>query len=176
MLYSHNAYPRGGLFEPAFHIMSYLKGRNNLCLPLEPIYPTIDREKFKDDDWMAFCGHVNEAISTIAPMLLGKSVDLQMMVDGNHKSGNLTRRSHNIFLIFYNKALINWLSKNQQTVESAVFGAGLVAMNHIVKTLCGLWYKLRMMGVPIEDPHYINGNNMSAIYNTLRPESVARKE
>ena len=33
-----------------------------------------------------------------------------------------------------------------------------------------------MMGVPIEGPSYIYGDNISVIYNTSRPESVLRKK
>ena len=49
-------------------------------------------------------------------------------------------------------------------------------MNHKVENLRGLWYKLRIMGLPIESPSYIYGDNMYVIYNTSRPESVLRKE
>ena len=57
-----------------------------------------------------------------------------------------------------------------------MFGAGFVAMNHEVENLRGLWYKLSTMGVPIEGPSYIYGDNMSIIYNNLIPESVLKNE
>ena len=47
-----------------------------------------------------------------------------------------------------------------------MFGAGFFSMKHGVETLIVLWYKLSMMGVPIEGPGYIYGDNMSIIYNT----------
>ena len=66
-------------------------------------------------------------------------------------------------------ALVNCLSKKQSTTESAVLRAEFVAMKHVVETLRDIWYKLRMMGVPIEGPSYIYGDNMFVIYNTSRP-------
>ena len=36
MLSSNNDYPREGNFEAVLNIMSYLKGRHNLCLSLDP--------------------------------------------------------------------------------------------------------------------------------------------
>ncbi len=42
--------------------------------------------------------------------------------------------------------------------------------------LRGLRYKLRMMGVNIDRPHYIYGDNMSVIHNTQRPDSVLKKK
>ena len=55
-------------------------------------------------------------------------------------------------MIFVNMSLINWISKRQPTVETAVFGAEFFSMKDVVETLCGLCYKLRIMGVPIEGP------------------------
>ena len=52
--------------------------------------------------------------------------------------------------------------------------------SHFVKnkmeTLRGLCYKLRMMGVPIEGPTYVYGDNMSVIYNTSKIESTLKKK
>ena len=57
-----------------------------------------------------------------------------------------------------------------------MFGAEFVAMKHGVDTMRGIRYKLRMMGVPVEEPTYIFGDNMSVINNTSRPESVLKKK
>ena len=40
----------------------------------------------------------------------------------------------------------------------------------------GLQYKLHMMGVPIEEPTYVHGDNMSVLYNTTSPESTLKKK
>ena len=98
------------------------------------------------------------------------------MVDSDHAVDKSTRRSCTIFMIFMNMSLINWLSKRQPTVETAVFGAEFVAMKHGVETLRGLRYKLRMMGVSIQGPSYVYGNNMSVIHNTSNPASVLKKK
>ncbi len=73
-------------------------------------------------------------------------------------------------------APVIWYSKRQGTVESSVFGAEFVAMKTGLEAARALRYKLRMMGVPIEDPIYIYGDNMSVIYNTSRPESTLKKK
>ena len=111
-----------------------------------------------------------------APEPLGESVELRMHVDSDHASDASDRRSRTGFMIFMNMALIDWLSKKQTTVEGAVFGAEFVAMKHGIENLRGIRYKLRMMGVPIDGPSYIYGDNMSVIKNTSKPESVLRKK
>ena len=99
-----------------------------------------------------------------------------MFVDSDHAGDKLTRRSRTGFMIFMNMALINFVSKKQSTVETAVFGAEFVALKHGVETLRGIRYKLRMMGVPVEGPSYIYGDNMSVIHNTTKPESQLKKK
>ncbi|KAI2502389.1 Reverse transcriptase (RNA-dependent DNA polymerase) [Fragilaria crotonensis] len=69
-----------------------------------------------------------------------------------------------------------WYSKKQATIETSVFGAEFVAMKHGMEALRGLQYKLRMMGVPIDGPSFIYGDNMSVIHNTQRPESTLKKK
>ena len=40
----------------------------------------------------------------------------------------------------------------------------------------GLRYKLRMMGIPCDEPAYIYGDNKSVLYNTSIPESTLKKK
>ena len=61
---------------------------------------------------------------------------------------------------------IVWISNKKPTIETSVFGAEFVAMNIGMETLRGLWYNLRMMGIPFLGPSYIYGDNMSIIHNT----------
>ena len=78
--------------------------------------------------------------------------------------------------MFNNGALIRWLSKKQATIETSVFGAEFVAMKIGMELLRGLRYTLRMMGVPIDGPLLIYGDNMSVIHNTQQPESTLKKK
>ena len=61
-------------------------------------------------------------------------------------------------------------------METAVFGDEFVAMKHSVETLRRLWYKLRIIGVPIAGPSYVYGDNMSVIHNTSNPATVLKKK
>ncbi len=40
----------------------------------------------------------------------------------------------------------------------------------------GLRYKLRMMGIPVEEPAFVFGNSQSDLANTTRPESQLKKK
>jgi hypothetical protein len=97
-------------------------------------------------------------------------------VDYDHAGEHFMRRSRTGFVTYLNMAPIMWFSKRQPTVESSVFGAEFVAMKNGIKTTRGLCYKLRMMGVTIDGPTYVYGDNMSVVHNTQRPESVLKKK
>jgi hypothetical protein len=75
-----------------------------------------------------------------------------MMVDSDHAVEKWTRRSRTGFIIFCNPAPNIWLSKQQATIESLVFGAEFVVMKHGIEMLRGLRYKICMMGIPLSGP------------------------
>ena len=70
--------------------------------------------------------------------------------------------------------MINWHTKNQANVEGAVFGANFLAIKQCVEALRRIIFKLQMMGVKIDGPTYIYGENVSIIHNTYSPESVLK--
>jgi hypothetical protein len=78
--------------------------------------------------------------------------------------------------VFLNEPPIQWFSKKQTRVENSVFGAEFIAMKTGLDITKGIRYKLCIMGISINEPTYIYGDNMSAIYNTSRPESMLRKK
>jgi hypothetical protein len=119
---------------------------------------------------------MEEAIPPNMPPPLGKDVGLCMMIDSDHVGEKRTRRSRTGSIIFCNLAPIIWLSKQQATIETSVFGAEFVAMNHGIKTLRGLIYKIRMVGIPLSGPTYIYGNNKSQVTNSSRPELNLKKK
>ena len=110
------------------------------------------------------------------PEPLGGEVILGMFVDADYTGDRATRRSRTGFIIFLNEAPIYWFSKKQTRVENSVFGSEFIAMRTGLEVVQGIRYKLRMMGVPLNTPTYIYGDNMSVIYNTSRPESTLKKK
>ena len=176
-LSSFLAYPRKGHVEAALHIMSYLCFKHNSRLVLDPSYAGIDYAEFNADaDWHAFYGDAEEALPPNAPKPLGKTIELRMFVDSDHAGDKATRQSCTGYMIFLNMSMIDWHTKKQATVEGAVFGAEFVAMKQGVEALRGIRYKLRTMGVSIDGPSYVYGDNMSVINNTSKPTSCLNKK
>ena len=80
------------------------------------------------------------------------------------------------FLVYLNNALIYWSSKKQTTVETSSFGSEFMAMKQATEYVRGLRYKLRSMGVPVEECCYIYGDNQSVLVNSSTPQSQLKKK
>jgi hypothetical protein len=176
MLAAHMAMPREGHLIAVLRVFSYLKKHHNARIAFDPTYPEIDYSKFERRDWRRFYNNVIEPIPPNAPKPLGKLVVIRFYVDADHAGDQITRRSRTGFIMFINSAVINWYSKKQGSVEGATFGSEFMAMKTVAEVNKGLRYKLRMMGVPIDGPSYVYGDNMSVLHNTSNPESTLKKK
>ena len=61
-------------------------------------------------------------------------------------------------------------------MESSTFGSEFIAMKQCCEYIRGLRYKLWMMGIPVEGPAYIRGDNKSVLANTTIPDSTLKKK
>ena len=61
-------------------------------------------------------------------------------------------------------------------MESSSFGSEFIAMKQLCEYLRGMRYKLRMMGIPVEGPVFIQGDNQSVLASTTIPESTLKKK
>lgn len=176
MMSSHLALPREGHMEQVLHIFAYLKVYHNARMVFDPTYPEVNDGEEVNKDWTTFYGNVREIIPPGAPKRRGKGFLMKAFVDADHAGDLLTRRSRTGFLVYLNMAPIYWLSKKQTSIETSTFGSEFVAMKHCCEYIRGLRYKLRMMGIPCEDPSFIYGDNQSVLYNTTLPESTLKKK
>ena len=101
---------------------------------------------------------------------------MRAKVDADHLGDTVTRRSRTGFLVYLNCALFYWSQKKQTSVKSSSFGSEFVAMKQCCEYLCGLRYKLHMMGIPCDDPTFIEGDNQSVLANTTIPDSTLKKK
>ena len=93
-------------------------------------------------------------------------------VDSDHAGDSTTRRSRTGFIIYLNSAPIYYLSKKQTSVETSSFGSEFIALKTCCEYIRGLRYKLRMMGISVDSPAYIFGDNQSVLpHSTLKKKS-----
>jgi hypothetical protein len=83
----------------------------------------------------------------------------------------VSRRSVTGIILFVNKTPVKWISKRQKTVESSTYGSELVAARIATDLAVEYQYALRMLGIGIDGPAMMFGDNKSVIINTTMPLS-----
>ena len=78
--------------------------------------------------------------------------------------------------MYMNSAPIHWMTKKQTAVETSSFGSEFMAMKHCTEYLRGQRYKLRIMGIPVNNPVFLYGDNQSVLWNTSVPDSMLKKK
>ena len=179
MMSSHLALPRKGHMEQVMQIFGYLKKYHNAELVFDPSDPTINEQDFERRDWTSSeFGHV-EGKEELPPNMLeprGLGFTIVAKVDADYTSNTVTRRSRTGILVYLNCSLIHWWSKKQTSIESSSFGVEFTAMKQCCEYLCGLRYKLCMMGKLCDGPSHIYGDNQSVLANTTMPDSMIKKK
>jgi hypothetical protein len=174
---SYNAYPRVGHLEAVYHIFAYIKSHLTSTIVFDPAEPHLNGQSFAPEhDWSEFYHDAEELLPPKIPKPRGMPVTMTCFVDANHAGNILTRRSQTGFIIFVNKAPIIWFSKKQNTIESSTFGSEFNALRIAVEHIEALRYKLRMFGVPIQEPAAVFCDNQSVVTNSTIPHSTLSKK
>ena len=178
MMSSHLALPREGHLDRVYHIFAYLKSHHNAEVVYDPTEPFIDESLFERKDWSTseMSGKGSEELPDTMPMPRGQGFVMRAYVDADHASETITRRSRTGYMVFLNGAPIHTVSKKQTSVETSSFGSEFTAMKHCTEYIRGLRYKLRMLGIPVEGPAYVFGDNKSVLYNSSIPDSILKKK
>ena len=100
---------------------------------------------------------------------------MRAFVDSDHTGDYSTRRSRAGY-IFLNRAPIFWFSKNQTSVETSSVGAKFIAIKVCCEYIMGLTSKLRLMGIPVDLPAYVSGDNKYVLANTSFLHSKLKKK
>jgi hypothetical protein len=124
----------------------------------EPDFSDIPDHQY---DWTyAVFGKTKELLPKDTPEPLGKHVTLSRYLDANlmHdvKTGKLVKETP-----------LDWYSKKQATVETAIYGSEFVAARICVEQVIDLHATLRRLGVPIRERSYMFGDNKSVVDSSI---------
>ena len=103
------------------------------------------------------------------PEPLGEPVLSSTLVDSDHASNFINRRSHEGILLFVCDGLIKSFDKVHNTGESSTFGSELVALHIASDIIFELSIKLKSIKVPLIGPTDFYGNNQVVLKNTSIP-------
>jgi hypothetical protein len=172
-----NMLPRKGQLKAVKRILSYLKtfpkGRViiDTSYPDHSVYPVEDHS-----NRMEFYPDASEEIPKDLPLEKGARVRMTVYVDADHTHDLVTRRSITGILVMLNNTPIRCISKRQKTVETSTYGSELVASRIATELILEVRYMLRSLGVALDGPALMLGDNMSVVLNTIVPLSVLKKK
>jgi hypothetical protein len=101
---------------------------------------------------------------------------MTVYVDADHANDLVTRRSITGILVMLNKTPVRWISKRQKTVETSTYGSKLVASRVATELILEIRYMLWSLGVALDGPALMLGDNMSVVLNTIVLSSVLKKK
>jgi hypothetical protein len=110
------------------------------------------------------------------PMPYGMKARITVYVDANHAHDVMTCGSVTAILLLINNMPVWWYTKRQRTVETSMYGAELVVARIAMDMIIEMRYILHMLGVPVDGPALILGDNNSVVLNTSVPSSILKKK
>ena len=179
LLSSYAAMPRWGHLQELYHIFAFLKKSPKFSLYMSPELPNFDAvvSKRNPDDFKEHYRDAKEPMPSRMPIPRGKPVVMSAYVDASHAGNKLTRQSHTGVQIFVNRALVMWHSKKQYSVETSAFASEYTALKVCIEMINGLRFKLRMMGVPLDDePCKVFCDNQAVVLNSSEIGSTLSKK
>jgi hypothetical protein len=101
---------------------------------------------------------------------------MTIYVDAYYAHDLVTRRSITGILVKLNSTPIRWISKRQKIVEKSTFDSKLVASRIPKELNFEVRCMLRSLGVALDGPELMLGDNISVVLNITVPSSVLKKE
>jgi hypothetical protein len=169
--------PRVGHLDRAKRICGYLRKMDDAAIRIRTGIP--DNETYYSmptNDWMytVYEGSTEET-DPMDPTPKGHAVRTTSFVDANLQHCKITGKSATGILHFLNQTPIDWFSKRQGTVETSTYGSEFVAARIATEHIIDLRITLRSMGVPVDGPSWLLGDNQSVVTSSTIPQSVLAK-
>ena len=181
ILSSYLALPQEGHLIELFHVFAYHKKHLNTEMVFDPSEPEIEMNSFQRQDWSYLIystpgEELKEALFSNMPKPLGKGFTVQCFGDADHEGELFTHRPRTGYIVLLNNAPIYWFSKKMSSIQTSTFDSEFMAMKQATEYLCGPRYKLRMFGIPVDEPTFVNGENESILVNSAMPGSTLKKK
>ena len=170
------AAPRRGHLDRVKRIMGFLVKFRSATIRIDTDEPDTSRIPHREYDWTHSCyGNPEEEIPEDMPKPLGKRVITSHYKDANLYHDFITGKAVTGILHFFNKTPIDWWTKLQATVETATFGSEYVSARTCVEQIMDLRLTLRYLGVPVEGPSFMFGDNQTVVNTASAPHGRLHK-
>jgi hypothetical protein len=168
--------PRKGHLERVKRIVGYLMEYKKAAIRFRTHIPDHSGTPPQDYTWLhTVYGDTREEMPRGMPEPKGKPVRTTTYKDANLYHDLTTGRSVTGVLHLLNATPIDWTSKRQATVETATYGSEFSAARTATEQIIDFRYTLRMMGVPLDGPGWLFGDNEGVVKSSTIPHSTLKK-
>ena len=141
-----------------------------------PNHESLFREHPIQHCWMeTVYGSPTEELPPDAPIAKGNLVRTLTYCDANLLHNMATGRSASGIQHFLNQTTIEWFSKCQNQVKSATYGSEFIVARQSVEQIIDLCYTLHILGIPIDGPSWMFGDNKSVVTSSTLSHSTLIK-
>jgi hypothetical protein len=168
--------PRLGHLTRVRGCYGFLRKHPEAAIRFRTNIPAYELPENAKADWgHTVYGNSTEELPRDMPEPKGRAVRTSTYVDANLYHDLVTGRSNTGILHFLNQTPVDWFSKKQGSVETATYGSEFVAARQATEQIMDLRYSLRMIGVPLDGPSWMFGDNKSVIDSSTIPHSKLGK-
>jgi len=173
---SFRAAPRKGHLDRMRRIYGYCWKMRDAAIRIRtgiPDFSDIDRAHV---DWShtPYAGAKEETPEGLPPTR-GKPVVLYTYADANLGHNKLTGKAVTAILHFVNQTPFDWFGKTQSTVNTATYGAESSAGRTAIEQMRGNKMTFQYLGVPIQGPSILFGDNQTVVNGASMPEVKLQK-
>ena len=158
--------PKQGHLDRVRRIFGYLRANPHKAIRINPSpignLPSPLAEDIMENMRKAY-PDAKEELNSSDPIPLGKPLPITVFVDADHAHDTVTRRSITGLLAFVGCTPVYAKSKRQTSVESSTYGAEFTAARSAVEYLIGTRLLMRALGVPVEGPSVLLGDNRGVV-------------
>jgi len=130
----------------------------------------------QEHSWEEAYPNAEEEVPKDMPEPKGMKACITCFMDAYHAHDKVTHHLVTGIIMFINNTPIKWISKQQRTVETSTYGSEMVATRIACELVLETRYCLRMLGVPLDGPALMLGDNLSIVTSTTIPSSMLKKK
>jgi hypothetical protein len=169
--------PRQGHLDRLKQMYGYLKRQPDGAIRFRTGIPDHESNGMPHKyEWITSAyGPLTEELPYNMPEPLGKPFRTTTYADANLMHCLVTGRSMSGIIQMVNQTPIQWFCKKQNVVETATYGSEFMVARQATEQIMDLRYTLRMMGIPLDGPSWMFGDNQSVITSSTIPHSNLNK-
>ena len=173
--------PRKTHLDRALRVFGYLKRFPNKRTVVDSRDPIITGGDLSDynsilESFKEEYPDASEEIDANLPTPLVDELAITMFVDSDHAHDKVTRRSITGLIILVGRTPVFYYSKRQGAVETSTYSAEFMAMRYAVEEAVAIRYMLRCLGVKVDSPTQVYGDNLGVIQNVTIKDSLLKKK